>query len=83
MSVRRRLDDLGRIVMPIEYRKVLGIKNKDEIDITLEGNRVVLQKPGLTCVHCGCTEQVVTLNKVGVCRVCLSRLCELAAENQN
>ena len=43
-SVERKVDELGRIVLPIELRKQLGISEKDKLQISIEGNRITLQK---------------------------------------
>ena len=44
----RKIDNLGRIVIPREYRKILNIKDYDLINITLNNNKLVLKKQNNT-----------------------------------
>lgn len=43
-SIERSVDELGRIVLPIELRKQLGISEKDKLQVSIEGNKITLQK---------------------------------------
>lgn len=43
-GIVRKVDELGRVVMPIELRRSLGIKEKDPIEIFVEDDRIILQK---------------------------------------
>lgn len=43
-GIVRRIDDLGRVVIPKETRKILGISNGDPVEIYTEGNSVVIKK---------------------------------------
>jgi len=45
----RKVDELGRIVLPIEYRKALKIGEKDSLELILEKDRITIQKPELGC----------------------------------
>lgn len=55
-GIVRKVDDLGRIVLPMELRRSLGIKVKDPISIHVEGDRIILSKPVDSCAICGTTE---------------------------
>ncbi len=70
----RHLDNLGRIVLPIEIRQKLELEPGDMIDIFMDGQSVVLQKfiPG--CVLCGATENTVEHKGRSFCRSCLAEL---------
>ncbi len=73
-GIVRNLDALGRVVLPMEMRKTLGIEEKDPIEITLEGDTIVLRKYEPCCIFCGSTENNVLLNNKRVCRKCIEKL---------
>ncbi|MNC08509.1 Transition state regulatory protein AbrB [compost metagenome] len=52
-GIVRQLDSLGRVVIPIELRRTLGIEEKDGLEIFVDGNRIVLQKYAPGCHFCG------------------------------
>ena len=73
-GIVRNLDALGRVVLPMEMRKTLNIEEKDPIEITLEGDTIVLRKYEPCCIFCGSTENNVLLNNKRVCRKCIEKL---------
>ncbi len=75
-GVVRKVDDLGRIVLPIEIRKVLDIKHKDAIEIFTDNDRIVLQKYAPSCIFCNDTEDVIYFNGKRVCTACIKQLNE-------
>ncbi|KGA83663.1 AbrB family transcriptional regulator [Lysinibacillus fusiformis] len=54
-GVVRKVDELGRVVLPIELRKTLGIKEKDPIEIFVDGEKIILKKyvPNMSCAITG------------------------------
>lgn len=70
----RRIDDLGRIVVPVETRRLFKIREGDEIAITVENNGIVLRKLDATCTFCGATENVRPFHDKGVCNSCRGAL---------
>ena len=67
----RRVDDLGRVVIPIEIRKAMDIKHGQPMSIFIDGDRIILKqyKPG--CVFCDAIEyDMIRLNGKSVCRRC-------------
>lgn len=70
-GIVRRVDDLGRIVIPMELRRTLGINVKDPLSITVEGERIILQKHRDSCVVCGSTEEIVRVNDRAICASCV------------
>lgn len=54
-GVVRKVDDLGRLVIPIELRRTLGIEVKDAVEIFTDGDKVILKKykPNMTCMATG------------------------------
>lgn len=72
--MQRKVDELGRIVLPAEMREQLHIAEKDTLDITVQGNTIVLAKAEDSCIFCKCAENLVKLNRVPVCESCRQRL---------
>jgi transcriptional pleiotropic regulator of transition state genes len=70
-GIVRRVDDLGRIVIPMELRRTLGINVKDPLSITVEGERIILVKHRDSCVICGSTDEIVRVRDRAVCADCV------------
>ncbi len=70
----RKVDELGRVVLPIEYRQTLNILEKDELEITLEVDKITIRKPVVGCHFCQSTVVLVRIGKEYVCRECIHRL---------
>ena len=75
-GVVRKMDDLGRIVLPIELRKTLDIKEKDSIEIFIDGDRIVLQKYQPACTFCNSVEDIIYFSGKRVCSACIEKLKE-------
>jgi transcriptional pleiotropic regulator of transition state genes len=73
-GVIRRIDHLGRIVVPKSMCKALRIEENDQLDITMEGDRIVIRKIWDGCVFCGKTEGLVIYNGRKVCADCVEDL---------
>jgi AbrB family transcriptional regulator, transcriptional pleiotropic regulator of transition state genes len=74
IGVVRKLDQLGRIVIPMELRKSLDIQQKDDIEIFVSSEGIVLRKYHPVCVFCGESEDVLSVQDKLVCKHCLSEL---------
>ena len=70
----RRIDDLGRVVIPASLRRALELGENDEVEITREGDRLVLQKHRHTCVFCGSGGELALFRDKHVCTACLEQL---------
>jgi len=70
-GIVRRVDDLGRIVIPMELRRTLGIHVKDPMAIFVEGDRIILQKHRDVCTICGNTEEITEVRGRPVCAECV------------
>jgi len=57
----RKIDELGRVVIPIEIRKALGINNKDSLEIQIENNAIILSKSNTCCILCDSAENLVEM----------------------
>ena len=73
-GIVRRLDELGRITLPIELRRTLGIDIKDSIEIYVDNSTIVLKKYEPTCIFCGESENVVAHKDKNVCKKCLDEI---------
>jgi len=72
-GIRRKVDDLGRIVIPAGIRKSLSIREGDAVDVWVDGERVVLAKPADRCVFCGSEEPPLhAFREKLVCRPCVA-----------
>ena len=57
-GIVRKVDELGRIVLPIELRRTLDISEKDTLEIYVEGSAIVLRKYRPSCIFCDSTRDV-------------------------
>ena len=73
-GVVRQLDSLGRIVLPIELRRTLDIRNKDLLEILVEGNSIVLRKYEQNCQFCGSGRDLTSYKEKMICKSCLKEL---------
>lgn len=73
-GVTRHLDELGRIVLPKELRKTMHIEARDELEIFIEEDRIVLKKYAPSCVFCSQGENVTEFMGKRVCRTCIEKL---------
>jgi len=70
----RKVDELGRIVLPIETRKRLELAPGDGVEIFVEKDRVILKKYEPSCIFCGDADDIVTYKEKKICRKCLEEL---------
>lgn len=70
----RKIDDLGRIVVPAETRRLFNIHEGDKLAITVENGGIVLRKLEASCVFCGSTERLEDFEGRGVCASCRTRI---------
>jgi transcriptional pleiotropic regulator of transition state genes len=74
IGMTRRIDALGRIVVPAELRRILEIHVGDLLDIRVENGHVVLAKVEQSCVFCSSTESLRPLHEKLVCGDCVEHL---------
>jgi transcriptional pleiotropic regulator of transition state genes len=70
-GIVRKVDELGRVVIPIELRRTLGIGEKDSLEIYVDGERIMLKKYEPACIFCNNVENTVVYNNKIVCRECI------------
>lgn len=73
-GIVRRIDELGRIVLPIELRRTLDIEIKDPMEIYIEGDKIVLKKHCDVCVFCGNGEGLTEYMGKHVCSECKGKI---------
>jgi len=73
-GIVRRVDDLGRIVIPMELRRTLGINVKDPLSISVEGERIILEKYRDACALCGSQEDISRVKGRAVCAACIKEI---------
>ena len=71
-GIVRKVDELGRVVIPIELRRTLGIGEKDALEIYVDGERIMLKKYEPACVFYGNAESVIYYKGKIVCNNCIS-----------
>lgn len=76
-GIVRRIDDLGRIVVPKELRKVLKIKEGDPLEIFVDGEDVILRKHKSGCDCCGEMEGLVENVGIKLCKNCIEKFKKL------
>ena len=70
----RRVDELGRVVIPKEIRNKLGIEERDPLDIYVDGFSIVLKKSQSNCIFCGNTKELIKYKDKLVCKKCIDNL---------
>ena len=73
-GIARKIDDLGRIVIPAETRRMFNIREGDHLYIAVEGGNIVLRKMTDSCTFCGTDYQVSQFKGKGICASCRSQL---------
>ena len=73
-GIVRKVDELGRIVLPIELRRTLDIAERDPLEIYVDGSSIILKKHESACVFCGSTKDITVFKEKNVCAACLKEL---------
>ena len=74
IGIVRSVDELGRIVLPIELRRTLDIAERDSLEIYVDGPSIILTKYQPVCIFCGDSKDIITYKSKNVCEVCLKEL---------
>jgi len=83
-GIVRKVDELGRIVLPKELRVTLNINEKDPLEIFVdEDNRIILQKYEPACIFCSGMNGIINFGGHNICRDCLVKLAKKAEEESN
>lgn len=76
-GIVRKLDELGRIVIPMELRRIFGISTHDSLEIFVEGDKIILQKYEASCALCDKMDDLVEHKGKYICRKCLKDVSDL------
>ncbi len=75
-GIVRKIDELGRIVLPIEIRKNLDLGPRDAIEIFTDADKIILKKYEPSCIFCGNADDVIFYNGKRICKDCLAAIKE-------
>ena len=73
-GIVRKVDELGRIVLPIELRRTMNIEVKDALEIYVDGDQIVLKKYEPSCNFCGNAKVIIHYKGKNVCSACAHEL---------
>ena len=73
-NLARTVDELGRIVLPSELRKLLGINERDQLDISVDGEKIIMQKSVPCCIVCDNSNDLKQFNNKPLCSKCHEKL---------
>ena len=75
-GIVRKVDELGRVVIPIELRRTLEIAEKDALEIYVDGEQIILKKYAPACIFCGQAKDVEVFRGKNICPACFKELKE-------
>ncbi|MDZ7672750.1 MAG: AbrB/MazE/SpoVT family DNA-binding domain-containing protein [Halanaerobiales bacterium] len=75
-GIVRKIDDLGRMVIPIELRKTMNINKKDPMEIFVEEDKIILKKYEPACIFCGSADDTFEYKGRTICSVCMDKMNE-------
>ncbi len=73
-GIVRKVDELGRIVLPIELRRTLDIAEKDALEIFVDGDNIILHKYHPSCIFCESIKNIVSYKGKNICPDCIKKL---------
>jgi len=81
-GIVRRVDELGRVVIPIELRNKFGIYEKDPIEIFVDGSSIILKKYEQNCIFCGNTKKLLNFEGKIICKKCVNNITKMSNNPQ-
>lgn len=75
-GIVRKLDELGRIVLPIELRRTLNLAEKDAVEIYVDGENIILRKYQPNCAFCGDSKNLMEYKGKLICQKCVKAISE-------
>lgn len=73
-GIVRKVDELGRIVLPIELRRTLDISERDPLEIYVDGSSIILKKYQPSCIFCDDAADIISYKGKNVCAKCMKEL---------
>lgn len=80
-GIIRKVDELGRVVIPIELRNQFEIYEKDPLEIFVDGSTIILKKYEPNCIFCGATKKLISYNDKLICPKCAKKINDLAEKS--
>lgn len=77
-GIIRRLDELGRVVIPKEIRDQFNIQEKDPMEIYVDAEKIILQKHERSCCICDNIENVIEYKEKIICKKCIEEISKLS-----
>jgi len=75
-GIVRRIDNLGRVVLPIELRRIFDIDKEDPVEIFVDDNYIMLKKYQPACIFCNDAKDVINFKGKNICQKCLEEMKE-------
>lgn len=76
-GITRKVDELGRVVIPMELRNRLKITEKDPLEIFIDGSSIVLKKINSSCIFCGSDKNLLSFDNKLICSNCKEKISNL------
>lgn len=73
-GIVRKVDELGRIVLPIELRRTLDIAERDSLEIYVDGSTIILKKYEPACIFCNDAKNVINFKGKNICPSCIKEM---------
>ncbi|MCK8826711.1 AbrB/MazE/SpoVT family DNA-binding domain-containing protein [Natroniella acetigena] len=77
-GIVRKVDELGRVVIPIELRRTLNIENKDALEIYVDQEKIIFKKYEPACIFCNNADNITNFKGKNICPDCLEEMSETA-----
>jgi transcriptional pleiotropic regulator of transition state genes len=74
IGIVRKVDELGRIVLPKELRTTLDINERDALEIYVDGNTIILKKYEPACIFCNNVKDIINIKGKNICPSCLKEI---------
>jgi len=74
-GIVRRIDELGRVVLPVELRRTLGLDVRDPVEVFVEEDTIILRKYHPNCIFCGSSKNISQFRNKPICTDCRRQLC--------
>jgi len=80
-GIVRKVDELGRVVIPIELRRTLQIEHKDALEIYVDGEMIILKKYQPACIFCGNASNIRHFRDKNICLDCLKEMHQMVVDS--
>lgn len=80
-GIVRKIDDLGRMVIPIELRKTMDINKKDPMEIFVDEDKIILKKYEPACIFCGNADNTIDFKGKTICEECMQNMQDIVEKD--